>query len=116
MSNEAPPRTPDGRYILVRGRLWRISNPALSDDRRQKLVDELMDARRAVRDAKDDYDALARARRRVNAAKIGLGERGPGWWQDGSPDFGRHLAKNTPYRNWAAGITGQQDDDDKQPG
>ena len=24
-----PPRTPDGRYIVVRGRLWRMSDPRL---------------------------------------------------------------------------------------
>ena len=26
----AHPRTPDGRYFIVRGRLWRLSNPNLS--------------------------------------------------------------------------------------
>ena len=46
-------------------------------------------------------DALRRdARKRVDAAKVGLGERGPVWWDDGSPDYNRHLAKNTPYRGW----------------
>ncbi|HLU77141.1 MAG TPA: hypothetical protein VKZ48_04445 [Burkholderiales bacterium] len=27
-------------------------------------------------------------------------ERGPPWWQDGAPDFNRHLVKNTPYAAW----------------
>jgi hypothetical protein len=100
-----PLRTPDGRYIVVRGRLWRTSNPHLSEDRRQELVDELMAARNAVRLAlkADDAAKLRRARKRVHAAKVALGERGPVWWADGTPDFNRHLAKNTPYRDWWAG-------------
>ncbi|RYE51577.1 MAG: hypothetical protein EOP21_01020, partial [Hyphomicrobiales bacterium] len=73
-------------------------------------------ARRAVRDAKDDEDALSQARRRVDEAKIHLGERGPVWWNDGAPDFNRHLAKNTPYRDWAADIRESEDDDHKRLG
>ena len=42
--------TPDGRYIVVRGRLWRKSNPNLGDEKRDRLVHELMDARRAVKE------------------------------------------------------------------
>jgi hypothetical protein len=51
---------------------------------RQELVDELMAARRAVAAAKrsDDDDDLREARRRVNAAKVALGERGAPWWED----------------------------------
>lgn len=97
-----PPITPDGRYIVVRGRLWRTSNPALSEAERQTVVDELMDARRAVRDARGDAAKLAFARARVDAAKRRLGERGPVWWTDGAPDYNRHLAKNTPYARWFA--------------
>jgi len=87
---------------VVRGRLWRASNPALADDERQSLVNELMDARRAVRDAGDDAGAEKAARARVHAAKVALGERGPVWWDDGAPDLNRHLAKNTPYAEWWA--------------
>ncbi|QDT11919.1 hypothetical protein K239x_39210 [Planctomycetes bacterium K23_9] len=43
--------TPDGRYFVHRGRLWRCSNPSLEPDVRQSLVDELMAARRAVKAA-----------------------------------------------------------------
>ncbi|UYK83737.1 hypothetical protein NG827_14845 [Xanthomonas sacchari] len=94
--------TPDGRYLIVRGRLWRTANPALSAQERERLVHELMDARRAVKAAKatGDSDDLAKARRAVNAAKVGLGERGPVWWTDGSKDFNRHLVHNTPYAEW----------------
>ena len=61
-----------------------------------------MSARRAVRDAKGDEQVTAEARRRVDHAKVGLGERGQVWWTDGAPDYNRHLAKNTPYADWSA--------------
>jgi len=98
------PTTPDGRYLVVRGRLWRKSNPDLHPVAHDGLVKELMSARRAVRDAKGDDAAIAKARSRVDAAKIALGERGPVWWDDGAPDFNRHMARNTPYADWFAGI------------
>lgn len=100
------PVTPDGRYFVVKGRLWRASNPALELDARQALVQELMAARREVGRAQRASDApsVAAARRRVDAAKHGLGERGPAWWTDGAPDFNRHLVKNTPYADWHAGL------------
>ncbi|WP_068137053.1 hypothetical protein [Roseimaritima ulvae] len=68
---------------------------------RQRLVKELMQARRAVRDARmsDDGAALKTAREAVNAAKIALGERGPTWW-DGDADLNRKLVKNTTYAEW----------------
>ena len=48
----ANPITPDGRYLVVKGRLWRCSDPSLDDQTRQWLVNELMDAKRAVKAAK----------------------------------------------------------------
>lgn len=83
----------------MRGRLWRASDPNLPDDERQRLVNELMDARRAIRDAlnADDRAAEKAARAKVHAAKVTLGERGPVWWDDGAPDYNRKLLKNTPY-------------------
>lgn len=79
--------------------MWRASNPALPEAERQRLVDRLMDARRAVAAAKRAQDAAAEsaARAQVDAAKFALGERGPVWWDDGAPDYNRHLVKNTPY-------------------
>lgn len=96
------PVTPDGRYFVVRGRLWRRSNPALPEEQRQRLVSELMRARRAVRSAKqqDDDEALKQARQAVHRAKVALRERGPVWWDDGAPDYNRHMVRNTPYRQW----------------
>ena len=97
-----PLATPDGRYLIVRNRLWRSANPNLSEDVRAALVNELMDARREVKAAtrKLDVDRLAAARVAVNAAKVSLGERGPVWWTDGAKDFNRYLIKNTPYAKW----------------
>lgn len=75
--------TPDGHYVVIDGRRWRATDPALPEERRQELVDELMTARRAVGAAKraQDPDAERAARARVHAAKVGLGERGPKWWE-----------------------------------
>ncbi|TCM57270.1 hypothetical protein C8J36_10258 [Rhizobium sp. PP-F2F-G48] len=101
---ETHPRTPDGRYFVVRGRLWRTSNPGLPEDERVRLVSELMSARRAVREARGNPDRMALARVQVDAAKIALGERGPAWWTDGAPDYNRRLAKNTPYAAWHAAL------------
>jgi hypothetical protein len=85
--------TPDDRYIVVRGRLWRATNPNLDEQQRQALVDELMNARRAVRSAGDGSAVMVSARQRVDAAKRSLGERGPPWWTNGAPDLNRHLIR-----------------------
>jgi hypothetical protein len=93
------PTTPDGRYFVVRGRLWRKSNPALSHDEKAALVKKLMDARRGLRGHRS-ADERAAARQAVDEAKRGLGERGPVWWTDGAPDYNRKLVMNTPYAAW----------------
>lgn len=94
--------TPDGRYLVVRGRLWRASNPNLGTEQRAALVRRLMDARREVKAAlgANDGERLARARRAVDDAKVALGERGPVWWTDGARDFNRCLVENSPYADW----------------
>ncbi|HEY2707083.1 MAG TPA: hypothetical protein VGI95_03440 [Caulobacteraceae bacterium] len=100
------PVTPDGRYLVVRGRLWRRSNPHIAEADRERLVRELMDVRRAVHLARKGGDeaAEAEAHAAVDTAKRALGERGPVWWDDGAPDFNRHLARTTPYAAWFAGL------------
>ena len=100
------PSTPDGRYFVVRGRLWRLSNPHLAPAERQRLVDNLMQARRQVGLARKAGDAGAErsARASVDEAKRALGERGPVWWTDGAPDYNRRLAANTPYAGWYAAL------------
>ena len=104
------PTTPDGRYFVVRGRLWRTSNPALAPDLRQSLVGELMAARRAIAMARRNADANAEAAAHaaVDCAKVALGERGPVWWDDGAPDLNRHMARTTPYAEWFARLRGNR--------
>ncbi len=102
----APPTTPDGRYIVVRGRLWRATRPDLPEIRRESLTRDLMTARCAVGLARraGDREALAEAGQAVDRAKVALGERGPVWWADGAPDFHRRMARNTPYAAWHAAL------------
>jgi hypothetical protein len=96
------PVTPDGRYFIVKGQLWRCSDPALPEAERERLVHELMKARSDVRRGgqRNDSEAIAEARQRVHQAKVSLGERGPVWWSDGAPDYNRHKVENTPYLEW----------------
>lgn len=90
----------------MRGRLWRRTNPALPEAERQRLVSELMTARRGVAAARRAGDAAAEARAHdaVDAAKVALGERGPVWWCDGAPDLNRHMARTTAYAAWFADL------------
>ena len=67
--------TEDGHHIVVGGRRWRATDPAIPDAFRTELVAELMSARRDVR-----TDPAA-ARPRVHDAKVALGERGDPWWE-----------------------------------
>jgi hypothetical protein len=105
--------TPDGRYFVVRGRLWRMSDPALEAGRRERLVADLMRARREVGAGlrSGDDRAIRDARDRVDQVKHALGERGPPWWNDGAPDLNRHLVRNTVYADWYAHIPNHADDD-----
>ena len=102
----AYPVTPDGRYFVVRGRLWRCSNPQLPPEETQRLTALLMAARRAKGTAmrKGDEEAREQARQEVEDAKVALGERGPVWWTDGTPDVNRHMVKNTSYAAWFAAL------------
>jgi hypothetical protein len=80
--------TPDGHHIVVDGRRWRATDPHIPERLRAELVAELMDARRSVAAgtrAKDDQ-AVTTARRRVQDAKVALGERGAPWWEPASPN------------------------------
>ena len=98
--------TPDGRYFVVRGRLWRCSNPGLEAEERGRLVTELMAAQSAKGKAMRAGDEEARevARRRVDAVKHEPGERGEGWWRDGSPGLNRKMVRDTVYAAWFAGL------------
>ena len=82
----APPDPPvsDERWLVVDGRRWRRTDPSLPAALVSSLESHLGRARAAVRAARrsEDPDALAAARERVSAAKHGLGERGPYWWEE----------------------------------
>ena len=93
------PRTPDGRYFVVRGRLWRLSNPALPEPVRAFWVNQLMRARREICRGASDQSVMG-ARRAIDEAKVNLGERGRPWWSDGAPDYNRKAVLNTPYAEW----------------
>jgi len=76
----------DVGYMVIKGRRWRCANPTIPVPLRQQLVNELMDARRAVKASltsglKAD-EKIARAR--VQCAKVALGERGGKWWLEQS--------------------------------
>jgi len=95
------PATPDGRYFVAKGRLRRCTDPEFDDCDRRAAVKALMQARRAVMQSQTvDAEKLARAG--VDAAKRKLGERGPVWWEDGSPDEGGRHPKNSSYADWWA--------------
>ena len=68
-------RTEDGRHIVVNGRRWRASDPAIPEALRAELVAALMTGRRLVRTHGDA------ARVMVHDAKVALGERGDPWWE-----------------------------------
>ena len=98
------PETPDGRYFVAKGRLWRKTDPRLSDSERRAAIKALMQARRAVGQAETDEETRT-ARAAVDAAKRRLGERGPVWWDDGAPDEGGYAPKNTSYADWWSGLS-----------
>ena len=75
--------TDDERYLVVDGRRWRRSDPALPDEVEERLLHHLGRGRSGVRTAKRSGDeaALVEARHLVQVAKVGLGERGDPWWE-----------------------------------
>jgi hypothetical protein len=81
----SPELTPDGRYVVVDGRRWRATDPAIPTERRDELQRILMAWRREVKRVRGT-DAEAGARAGVQAAKVALGERGTPWWELGDDD------------------------------
>lgn len=74
----------DERWLVIDGRRWRRTDPALPPEVVEALKSHLGRARSAVGAVmrRGDEDAVAAARRRVGIAKRGLGERGPYWWDE----------------------------------
>ena len=103
MSRKDYPETPDGRYFVAKGRLWRKTDPRLDEGTRRAAVKALMQARRAMRDVRTEEETRS-TRARVDAAKRDLGERGPVWWDDGAPDQGGRHPANSSYAGWWDGL------------
>lgn len=109
------PVTPDGHYFIVRGRLWRCTNPALAPSHRSELQKELMSARRAMSArsrAKSSAEDVQRAKEKVQDAKVALGERGPPWWEEKKGEGGqvvdRKMVWNSPYKSWWDGLSSDE--------
>ena len=103
--------TPDGRYLVIQGRLWRAPNPLLPAEAKVRYMRELLNGRRALKAAKTSGDegSIAAARKLVARAQVCLGERGPVWWKDGAPDFNRTQVRNSPYADWFALVESRQE-------
>lgn len=71
----------DERWLVVDGRRWRRQDPALPPEVAERLLSHLGRGRSAVRTLRRDDQDPAPARRRVDLAKHGLGERGAPWWE-----------------------------------
>ena len=77
---DQPPTTDDGHYVVIDGRRWRATDPAIPAERRDELQKLLMAWRRDVRRTKGtDEESTSRAG--VQASKVALGERGTPWWE-----------------------------------
>jgi uncharacterized protein len=90
-------RTEDGHHVVIRGRRWRATDPAVPEEVAAVLRRELMSARRAVGGAlrSGDDEAERTARARVHRTKTALGERGTPWWEQ---DLEQRRAR------WEAGL------------
>ena len=73
--------TEDGHFIVISGRRWRATDPAIPEDVAAALRHALLTARRDVGTALRSGQDPAPARARVQAAKVALGERGNPWWE-----------------------------------
>jgi uncharacterized protein len=73
--------TEDGHFVVIDGRRWRATDPAIPEDVAAELRRALMAARRDVGVALRAGRDPAHARARVQAAKVALGERGTPWWE-----------------------------------
>lgn len=79
--HEKPESTEDGHFVVIDGRRWRATDPAIPEDVAAVLRKALMAARRDVGTALRSGKDPAAARARVQVAKVALGERGTPWWE-----------------------------------
>lgn len=69
------------RWLVVDGRRWRRQDPSLPEDVARRLLSHLGRGRSGVRALRAAGEDPSPARRRVDLAKHGLGERGTPWWE-----------------------------------
>ncbi len=72
--------TDDGHHVVIDGRKWRATDPAIPAGRRDELQRILMAWRREVKRTRGTGQERA-SRAGVQAAKVALGERGTPWWE-----------------------------------
>ena len=87
-SKKCPERTSDGRYIIVKNRKWRATDPSIPEEALTELKHHLAKGRASARamvpkGKTEEDDDIRLSRKRTGLAKLGLGERGkPEWWND----------------------------------
>ena len=72
--------TEDEKWLVVDGRRWRRTDPAIPADALALLTSHLGRGRSGVRTASSEAE-LEATRHRTRLAKVGLGERGTPWWE-----------------------------------
>jgi hypothetical protein len=89
---------PDGEhYVVIKGRRWRATDPAIPESRRAELTKILMAWRREVRRTRGTPEE-SDARAGVHAAKVALGERGtPPWWEQTDAQRRERYQEPVPY-------------------
>jgi hypothetical protein len=98
--DDSPETTPDGHHVVIDGRRWRATDPAIPEERRAELTRILMAWRREVRRTKGTEEEST-SRAGVQAAKVALGERGqPPWWEQSEAER---------RDRWAAGVSVPRD-------
>jgi hypothetical protein len=97
-----PERTSDGRYVVIDGRRWRATDPAIPEERQAELRSILMAWRREVRRTKGT-DEERSSRDGVQAAKVALGERGTPWWEQSDAERRARWEADVPSPRPAAG-------------
>jgi len=72
--------TEDEKWLVVDGRRWRRTDPMIPEAELARLKSHLGRGRSGVRTATTEAE-LEATRHRTQLAKVGLGERGPRWWE-----------------------------------
>ncbi|NYE36310.1 hypothetical protein F4692_001414 [Nocardioides cavernae] len=80
MAEPSDSASDEEKWLVVDGRRWRRTDPAIPADALERLKSHLGRGRSGVRTATSDAELRA-TRHRTQLAKVGLGERGTAWWE-----------------------------------